>query len=107
MFGSIMETGKRQYDPVTSWKEYMINKKQKLQDQFQDEVDVSKERCEQQSKIFEGISIHVNGYTQPSSIQLKALMSKHGGRFEQYPSRTVTHVIATSLPHVKLKLLRG
>ena len=43
----------------------------------------------------------------PSSDELKKLMRKHGGGFQQYYSRTkCTHIVATNLPDSKIKELR-
>lgn len=51
------------------------------------------------------MSIHVNGWTDPSAAELKQLMALHGGRFENYYSRqSVTHIVATNLPDTKVKM---
>ncbi|CAA6672522.1 unnamed protein product [Spirodela intermedia] len=58
--------------------------------------------------IFHGVSIFVDGYTVPSSQELRACMLKHGGRFENYFSRqTVTHIVCSHLPESKMKNLRS
>lgn len=60
-----------------------------------------------QRPIFEGVSIFVDGYTVPSSQELRGYMLKHGGRFENYFSRhSVTHIICSNLPDSKIKKLR-
>ncbi|XP_064611055.1 DNA repair protein REV1-like [Liolophura sinensis] len=86
------------------WGGYMNAKKQKLADQFS----CNRPRDETSSDIFKGVSIYVNGYTNPSSDKLKHLMNIHGGNYEHYLSKTrVTHVIATRLPNSKVKELKG
>ncbi|CAL1536465.1 unnamed protein product [Lymnaea stagnalis] len=77
----------------------MDAKRQKLSDQF----DVDRKGLH--SNIFSGVAIYVNGYTTPSSDELRRLMQQHGGRYELYLSRKrVTHVIASNLPNSKFKL---
>ena len=43
----------------------------------------------------------------PSSDELKRIMMMNGGIFYHYPSSRTTHYIATNLPDVKMKALRG
>lgn len=58
--------------------------------------------------IFNGVSIFVDGHTVPSSQELKGYMLRHGGRFENYFSRSrVTHIICSNLPNSKMKNLRA
>lgn len=76
----------------------MSAKISKLQNQFQS-IEIEKES----SRIFEGISIYVNGYTEPSSDTLKQLMRENGGSYHHYYSRKfVSHIIATNLPKSKI-----
>lgn len=42
---------------------------------------------ERQSDLFQGVSIFVNGWTQPSALELKQLMALNGGRYVNYYSR--------------------
>ncbi|XP_054266352.1 DNA repair protein REV1 isoform X2 [Macrosteles quadrilineatus] len=85
---------------------YMAAKKAKLQEQFM--IDASKEPLNDNTKIFNGISIFVNGYTVPSADELKLLMMKHGGIYHHYfRSDRTTHVIATNLPDTKVKHLKN
>ncbi|XP_076821488.1 DNA repair protein REV1-like isoform X2 [Clavelina lepadiformis] len=82
---------------------YMNAKLQKLEEQFTKQS----ERLGKLSSIFEGVAIHVDGYTSPTADQLKALMAQHGGRYHAYYSSTgTTHIIATNLPRAKTKDLR-
>ncbi|XP_065183744.1 DNA repair protein REV1-like isoform X2 [Sycon ciliatum] len=61
-----------------------------------------------QSDMFAGVIIHVNGYTDPSSDELKRLIHMHGGGYQHYYRKTrVTHVIATNLTDTKIKALKG
>ena len=43
----------------------------------------------------------------PSSDELKRIMRMNGGVFHHYPSPKTTHYIATNLPDVKMKALKG
>ncbi|KAH3821242.1 DNA repair protein REV1-like [Dreissena polymorpha] len=94
------------------WEEaggYMNAKRQKLKDQFDQDIPRQLQKEDSGgSKIFAGVAIYVNGYTKPSSDELKRLMMLHGGTYETYLYRTrVTHVIATNLPDSKVKEIRG
>ncbi|XP_033103900.1 DNA repair protein REV1-like [Anneissia japonica] len=85
---------------------YMAAKKQKLDEQFLEDQPGSREISCAESKIFQGVAIFVNGYTVPSSDELKRLMMVHGGRFIHYYRKTeVTHIIATNLPQAKIRKL--
>ncbi|KAH6558045.1 hypothetical protein KP509_1Z081200 [Ceratopteris richardii] len=54
--------------------------------------------------LFDGISIFVDGFTIPSHQELRELMLKHGGRFENYFScDVVTHIICSTLPDSKIR----
>lgn len=55
---------------------YMSAKISKLEEQFTTIQAV----CKQKSNIFEGISIFVNGFTNPSAEELKRIMMEHSGR---------------------------
>ncbi|KAL5013110.1 hypothetical protein ScPMuIL_007380 [Solemya velum] len=93
------------------WEEqggYMQAKRQKLQTQYGSTAPRKTADSEQKSEIFKGVAIYVNGYTKPSSDELKYLMTLHGGQFEHYLFKSrVTHVIATNLPDSKVLVLRG
>ena len=62
---------------------YMNAKVQKLNEQFSE---VSKNTT-QLTSIFNKVAIHVNGYTNPTSDELKVLMAQHGGKYHSYYSR--------------------
>lgn len=61
-------------------------------------------QCRDLAKLFEGISIFVDGFTIPSHQELRTLMLKHGGTFENYFCRDlVTHIICSTLPDSKIR----
>lgn len=76
--------------------EYIQEKKRKLNQQFE-------EMGDRISTIFNGVNIYVNGFTEPSDTELKKLIYLHGGNYSYKYSSDVTHVIATSIPDVKIK----
>ena len=80
---------------------YMRVKKRKLEEQFHGMVG------QKESTIFKGVTIHVNGWTEPSNDELKRLIHAHGGNyvFNLYGNTKVTHTIATNLPNSKIKNL--
>ena len=79
---------------------YMGMKKQKLEEQFKEQVcstfygNNSETECGsfqanlevQEVGIFAGVSIFVNGRTDPSAEELKRLMMTHGGTYHHYMS---------------------
>ena len=80
---------------------YMRAKKRKLREQF---ADLGQEKT---SELFSGVTIYVNGWTQPNADELKRLIHAHGGRYEYnlYGDSGVTHIIASNLPNAKIKNL--
>ncbi|KAG9339445.1 hypothetical protein JZ751_023582 [Albula glossodonta] len=86
---------------------FMAAKVRKLEEQFRLDAPREKQKEGSFSDIFNGVSICVNGYTDPTSDELRRLMMLHGGQFHMYFSRSkTTHVIATHLPQSKIKELR-
>lgn len=81
---------------------YMRAKKRKLREQFSD-LDQKPA-----SKIFSGVTIYVNGWTQPNADELKRLIHAHGGRYEYnlFADSGTTHIIATNLPNAKIRNLK-
>ncbi|KAL7673167.1 hypothetical protein ACOME3_008035 [Neoechinorhynchus agilis] len=76
--------------------EYMMTKRSKLNEQFQNIP------SKNVTEIFKGISVYVNGMTDPDATEIRRLMKIHGGCFETYYSRNkVTHVIASQLSFSK------
>ncbi|XP_068467802.1 DNA repair protein REV1 isoform X4 [Phaseolus vulgaris] len=88
---------------------YMTEKNRKLHNQFDAEASTSSLSDSASGKpIFSGVSIFVDGFTVPSSQELRSYMLKYGGRFENYFSRhRVTHIICSNLPDSKVKNLRA
>ncbi|KAJ0798281.1 putative DNA-directed DNA polymerase [Helianthus annuus] len=95
--------------PFTDFGSYMAVKNRKLHEQFDAEASTSSHGGSASKKpLFHGVSIFVDGYTVPSSQELRGYMLKHGGRFENYFSRQrVTHIICSNLPDSKVKNLRS
>lgn len=89
------------------WGGYMNAKKQKLDHQFKEQKPF--EFCfEKGSEIFKNVAIYVDGYTKPTSDELKRLMMINGGQFHHYYSqKTTTHIIATNLPFSKIQQLKN
>lgn len=82
----------------------MAAKKAKLEEQFRDKA--SKD-FKESSKLFEGIAIFVNGYTDPTSDELRRLMMMYGGIYHHYMRpKITTHIIASNLPYSKIMLYR-
>ncbi|XP_042317030.1 DNA repair protein REV1 isoform X2 [Sceloporus undulatus] len=91
-----------------SWGGYMSAKVQKLEHQFRSDAAMQLQKDGTCSGIFSGVAIYVNGYTDPSSDELRQLMMLHGGQYHVYYSRSkTTHIIATNLPNAKIKELKG
>ncbi|KRY78818.1 DNA repair protein REV1 [Trichinella pseudospiralis] len=101
--GSEDESNDRKESEWKGWSDYMSTKKEKLAKQFEE----SDFQSEPKKNIFAGISIYVNGYTDPPADQLKRLILQYGGKYDLYNSMKITHVIASVLPHVKIKKLVG
>ncbi|XP_031272690.1 DNA repair protein REV1 isoform X4 [Pistacia vera] len=95
--------------PFSDFGSYMVEKNRKLQNQFDAEASSSSYSASTSGRpIFQGVSIFVDGFTVPSSQELRGYMLKYGGRFENYFSRhRVTHIICSNLPDSKIKNLRS
>ncbi|KAJ2923407.1 hypothetical protein H1R20_g13691, partial [Candolleomyces eurysporus] len=86
--------------------EYMRRKRAKLQIQNADIVGSQQgEGTEGGSRIFKGLSIYINGWTQPSVQDLRKLIVEHGGVFQPYLDKKglVTHIITCSLTPAKIR----
>lgn len=57
--------------------------------------------------IFKGVTVFLNGYTRPPRDELRELLVRHGGVFEQYPSSSVTHIVATAMPPSTINRLKA
>ena len=88
--------------PADDWndiKGYMRIKEQKLLSQFHTTGN-------KVSNLFKGVSIYVNGFTEPSADELKTLIHDHGGMYcYHYSPSKVTHIITCNLPDTKVKNL--
>ncbi|RWW42463.1 hypothetical protein BHE74_00051993 [Ensete ventricosum] len=101
--------------PFSDFRSYMVEKNRKLRAQFQADATTSSlgagsnhADSGDDKGIFHGVSIFVDGFTIPSSQELRGYMLKHGGRFENYFSKhTVTHIICGNLPDSKMRNLRA
>lgn len=78
----------------------MAAKKSKLEEQYAQDV---MNNPYKESDLFAGISIFVNGLTNPSADELKRIMMRNGGVYHAYQRSTTTFVIATNLPDVKVR----
>ena len=59
-----------------------------------------------QTGVFAGVSVYVNGLTDPPWMDIKEIMLANGGKFANYYSRsTVTHVVCQRLTNAKLDAL--
>ncbi|KAF9066498.1 hypothetical protein BDP27DRAFT_1384323 [Rhodocollybia butyracea] len=76
--------------------QYMKRKRAKLQIQNKD--------IARNGGIFHGISIYINGYTNPSIQVLRELIVRHGGVFQPYLDKKtiVTHIVTNSLTPAKI-----
>ncbi|TVU08622.1 hypothetical protein EJB05_42031, partial [Eragrostis curvula] len=91
--------------PFADFGSYMAAKNSKLAAQFDANASASSAGS---GGLFAGVSIFVDGFTVPSSQELKEIMLNNGGRFVNYFSRhTVTHIVCTHLPDSKMKNLRS
>ncbi|XP_017971803.1 PREDICTED: DNA repair protein REV1 isoform X4 [Theobroma cacao] len=94
--------------PFSDFGSYMVEKNRKLQNQFDAEASNSSLSDTSTKPIFRGVSIFVDGFTVPSSQELRRYMLNYGGRFENYFSRhRVTHIICSNLPDSKIKNIRS
>ena len=77
--------------------DYMRVKRFKLKHQFRN-------MGETVSSILQGVSVYINGYTDPPDADLKALVRAHGGNYEyMYSASKVTHIIANNMADTKIK----
>ncbi|XP_051198867.1 DNA repair protein REV1 [Lolium perenne] len=91
--------------PFADFGSYMSAKNSKLAAQFDADAATS---AAAPGALFAGVSIFVDGFTVPSSQELKEIMLNNGGRMVNYFSRhTVTHIICTHLPESKMRNMRA
>ncbi|KAF7994462.1 hypothetical protein HCN44_003934 [Aphidius gifuensis] len=84
---------------LEDWGSYMSAKKAKLEEQFHELAD---NEFTNPTKLLNGIAIFVNGWTNPTSGELRRLMMEHGGIYHHYLRSSTTHIIASNLPHSKI-----
>ncbi|XP_034483391.1 DNA repair protein REV1 [Drosophila innubila] len=82
----------------SEWGGYFEAKKSKLEEQFAVASDPFRK-----SNLFDGISIFVNGRTNPSADELKRIMMVHGGTYHHYERSHTNFIIASNLPDVKVR----
>ena len=58
--------------------------------------------------LFAGMSMYVDGYTDPSALTLRNLICSHGGKFVYYYAgkSSATHIITSHLPDARVRLLK-
>ncbi|RPD55674.1 DNA repair protein [Lentinus tigrinus ALCF2SS1-7] len=88
--------------------EYMTRKRAKLQIQnaeLEDDEDVQGGEAAPKSRIFQGLQIYINGWTEPSVQDLRKMIVQHGGIFHPYLDKKslVTHIITCSLTPAKIR----
>ena len=92
----------------TSKATYFTIKKQKLEAQFRLEAEENYPDLDAESRqLFKNVAIFVNGYTNPTSIELKSIMKKYGGVYYEYYNDSVTHIIASNLAFSKANILKS
>lgn len=72
----------------------------KLEEQF---VSDAAKNPYKKSNLFAGISIYVNGLTNPSADELKRIMMSNGGVYHTYQRSTTSYIVASNLPDVKIR----
>lgn len=75
---------------------YMREKQRKLREQYRLETSATN-KTSAHNNIFQGVTVWVNGSTSVSRLDVRRLVMRHGGRFETYPTKHVTHVVADNL----------
>lgn len=88
--------------------DYMRVKKSKLAQQNEEIREALRKRnSSMRTDIFKGISINVNGRTQPTADELKRLILSNGGEYHPYYKyQSTKFMIATNLSVARMKQLR-
>ncbi|KAI8331007.1 hypothetical protein BC941DRAFT_163223 [Chlamydoabsidia padenii] len=87
------------------FRKYMQNKQSKLKEQ---EAILGNQSEAGIIPVLQGLSIHVNGYTDPPQSELRRLIVQHGGDYQHYLKKSkVTHIIATTLTNSKMNEFRS
>ncbi|KAI0927848.1 hypothetical protein AcW2_004036 [Taiwanofungus camphoratus] len=84
--------------------EYMTRKRAKLQIQNA-EMDMDEGERGASNRIFRGLQIYINGWTEPSVQDLRQLIIQYGGIYHAYLDKKslVTHIITCSLTPAKIR----
>lgn len=85
--------------------EYMRRKRAKLQIQNAEMGSSTPMVVAPTSKLFSGLSIHINGWTDPSVQELRKMIVEHGGAYRAYIDKKtlVTHIVTCSLTPAKVR----
>jgi DNA repair protein REV1 len=86
------------FEVPTGFGDYMRQKTKKLQAQYNEAIT-------KRSDLMSGIVVYVDGFTEPSSNELKHMIVSNGGVYTLYLNSRVTHVVCEHLPHAKLAQL--
>ncbi|ORZ24424.1 hypothetical protein BCR42DRAFT_342701 [Absidia repens] len=87
------------------FRKYMQNKESKLKEQ---ESILGNQGESGIIPVLQGLSIHVNGYTDPPQSELRRLIVQYGGDYQHYLKKSkVTHIIATTLTNSKMEEFRA
>jgi len=101
---SLVKFSKDSSRQLTS-REYIQVKRQKLQDQENENL----ESLKQESNIFSGLKIYINGYTDPPAKELKKLILEHGGSNAYYykPKSGTIYVAAELALQKKIQVAKS
>ncbi|EIN07940.1 hypothetical protein PUNSTDRAFT_135458 [Punctularia strigosozonata HHB-11173 SS5] len=85
--------------------DFMRRKRVKLQVQNAQIEDVLDSAQEKRSDIFKGLSLYINGYTDPPEHKLRELIVQHGGTYQAYMDQKsyITHIITSTLTAAKIR----
>ncbi|KAI8980544.1 hypothetical protein BDB01DRAFT_234843 [Pilobolus umbonatus] len=87
------------------FRQYMQNKQNKLKNQ---QKEIGEQASQELPQIFHGLSIYINGYTNPTSSELRKMILQHGGDYQHYLKKlSVTHIVATNLTNAKKQEFRS
>jgi DNA repair protein REV1 len=86
------------FEVPSGFGDYMRQKTKKLQAQYSEAI-------AKRSDLFANVVVYVDGFTQPSSNELKHMIVANGGVYTLYLNSRVTHVVCEHLPHAKLAQL--
>ncbi|CCG83408.1 putative DNA damage repair protein Mus42 [Taphrina deformans PYCC 5710] len=97
-----LDENNEEYEASTfgGFTDYMRRKKIKLQNQ---DALIRSRAPEDTPAIFQGMTIHINGYTKPGRVELWNAIVTYGGVYKQYleGKTDVTHIVASNLTKKK------